>query len=117
MLGKSTGLDLGSHSKDQASLGLTARVSPNDDSTARLTYFDAESKRHIVPYVIEPSAGVGRCVLAVLCEAYDEEMDVATTKLTSLLEPILIVAMAMVVGFIVLAVLLPIMDIGSSIRK
>jgi glycyl-tRNA synthetase len=69
-----TDFDLGSHSKDQASLGLTARVSPNEDSTARLTYFDAESKRHVVPYVIEPSAGVGRCVLAVLCEAYDEEM-------------------------------------------
>ncbi len=69
-----TDYDLGSHSKDQASLGLTARVNPNEDSTARLTYYDPESKRHIVPYVIEPSAGVGRCFLAVLCEAYAEEM-------------------------------------------
>ena len=69
-----TDFDLGSHSKDQANLNLTARVMPNEDSTARLTYFDQESKRHIVPYVIEPSAGVGRAVLAVLCEAYDEEM-------------------------------------------
>lgn len=69
-----TDYDLGSHSKDQASLGLTARVNPNEDSTARLTYFDAESKRHLVPYVIEPSAGVGRATLAVMCEAYDEEM-------------------------------------------
>ena len=69
-----TDYDLGSHSKDQANLGLTARVNLNEDSTARLTYFDAESKRHLVPYVIEPSAGVGRCVLAVLCEAYAEEL-------------------------------------------
>jgi glycyl-tRNA synthetase len=69
-----TDYDLGSHSKDQASLNLTARVNPNDDSTARLVYFDPESKRHLVPYVIEPSAGVGRCTLAVLCEAYSEEM-------------------------------------------
>lgn len=68
-----TDYDLGSHSKDQASLGLTARVNPNSDSTARLTYFDHASNRHLVPYVIEPSAGVGRCALAVLCEAYDEE--------------------------------------------
>lgn len=69
-----TDYDLGSHSKDQASLGLTARVNPNEDSTARLTYFDPESRRHLVPYVIEPSAGVGRCLLAMLCEAYAEEM-------------------------------------------
>lgn len=69
-----TDFDLGSHSRDQEALGLTARVAPNSDSTARLTYFDQESKRHIVPFVIEPSAGVGRCVLAVLCEAYDEQM-------------------------------------------
>ncbi|MEI6180830.1 MAG: glycine--tRNA ligase [Chloroflexales bacterium] len=69
-----TDYDLGSHSKDQANLGLTAQVKLNEDSTARLTYFDAESKRHLVPYVIEPSAGVGRCALAVLCEAYAEEL-------------------------------------------
>jgi glycyl-tRNA synthetase len=75
-----TDYDLGSHSKDQASLGLTARVNPNEDSTARLTYFDPESKRHLVPYVIEPSAGVGRCALAVLCEAYDEEMTKAPAE-------------------------------------
>ena len=40
-----------------------------------LTYLDEESKEHIVPYVIEPSAGVDRTVLAVLCDAYDEEPD------------------------------------------
>ncbi|HMP40271.1 MAG TPA: glycine--tRNA ligase [Roseiflexaceae bacterium] len=66
--------DLGSHSRDQESLGIQARVNPNSHSTARLTYFDPESKRHVVPFVVEPSAGVGRCVLAVLCEAYDEEL-------------------------------------------
>ncbi len=69
-----TDYDLGSHSKDQASLNLTARVNPNEDSTARLQYYDPETRRHVVPYVIEPSAGVGRCALAVLCEAYAEEL-------------------------------------------
>ena len=69
-----TDFDLGSHSRDQDKLGLTARVSPNPDSLARLTYFDQASNRHVVPFVIEPSAGVGRCTLAVLCEAYAEEM-------------------------------------------
>ncbi len=40
-----------------------------------LEYFDDETKEHYVPYVIEPSAGVDRSTLAVLCDAYDEEMD------------------------------------------
>jgi glycyl-tRNA synthetase len=40
-----------------------------------LTYFDEDSKEQLVPYVIEPSAGVDRTFLAVLCDAYDEELD------------------------------------------
>jgi glycyl-tRNA synthetase len=68
-----TDFDLGSHSKEQDKLGLAARVADNAHSTERLTYFDVEKKQHIVPFVIEPSAGVDRGVLAVLCEAYSEE--------------------------------------------
>jgi len=40
-----------------------------------LTYLDEETREHIVPYVIEPSAGVDRTVLSILCDAYDEEPD------------------------------------------
>ena len=39
-----------------------------------LTYFDQETGEHYIPYVIEPSLGVERSVLAVLCDAYDEEV-------------------------------------------
>ncbi len=39
-----------------------------------LTYFDQEKNEHYIPYVVEPSLGVERSVLAVLCEAYDEEV-------------------------------------------
>ncbi len=38
-----------------------------------LTYFDDEKKLKYVPYVIEPSLGADRVVLAFLCAAYDEE--------------------------------------------
>jgi glycyl-tRNA synthetase len=44
-------------------------------SGKELNYFDEEAKEHFVPYVIEPSAGVDRPVLAFLCDAYDEEPD------------------------------------------
>ena len=40
-----------------------------------LSYLDEETNEHIVPYIIEPSAGVDRSVLAFLCDAYAEEPD------------------------------------------
>ncbi len=69
-----TDYDLGSHSKNQDTLGLTAKVMENEHSTAKLVIPDPETNKPIVPYVIEPSAGVDRGVLALLCEAYDEEI-------------------------------------------
>ena len=39
-----------------------------------LDYFDEETKEKFIPHVIEPSAGVDRTVLALLCEAFDEEI-------------------------------------------
>jgi glycyl-tRNA synthetase len=38
-----------------------------------LEYFDEETKRRFVPHVVEPSAGVDRTVLALICEAYSED--------------------------------------------
>ncbi len=38
-----------------------------------LTYFDQETGERYIPYVVEPSLGVERTVLSVLCDAYDEE--------------------------------------------
>ncbi len=68
-----TDYDLGSHTRDQEKLGIKAKVQPNAHSTQRITYFDQPNKQHIVPFVIEPSAGVDRGVLAILTEAYTEE--------------------------------------------
>jgi glycyl-tRNA synthetase len=68
-----TDFDLGSHSKKPEELALTARVLPNGDSVTKLTYRDPEANAEMVPFVIEPSAGVDRGVLALLCEAYTEE--------------------------------------------
>ncbi len=42
-------------------------------SGKELVYFDNETKRKYMPYVIEPAAGADRAALAFLCEAYDEE--------------------------------------------
>ena len=68
-----TDFDLGSHTRGQTELPIDAEVMPNADSTARLATLDQASGKWTVPYVIEPSAGVDRGVLAVLNEAYRVE--------------------------------------------
>jgi glycyl-tRNA synthetase len=59
-----TDFDLSAHS----------RGPNNPDAVGELRYFDQEQKKHIVPYVIEPSAGADRATLAFLCDAYDESL-------------------------------------------
>ena len=38
-----------------------------------LEYFDEETKQKFIPHVVEPSAGVDRTLLALICEAYAED--------------------------------------------
>ena len=45
-----------------------------NESKKDLTYFDPETNERYIPYVVEPSLGVERTVLSVLCDAYDEEV-------------------------------------------
>ena len=40
-----------------------------------LTYFDEDSKEHVVPWVIEPAAGLTRTLAVTMIEAYDEDLD------------------------------------------
>ena len=54
-----------------------------------LNYLDEETKEHITPYIIEPSAGVDRSALAFLCDAYDEEPDKSEIRVLLHLHPIL----------------------------
>ncbi len=44
-----------------------------ETSKQDMSYFDDEKKEKYIPYVIEPSLGADRVVLAFLCSAYDEE--------------------------------------------
>lgn len=45
--------------------------------------------------------------------AYDEEIEITAARLTSVLEPILIVFLAIVVGYIVISIVLPILKVGQ----
>ena len=47
----------------------------NNHSGEAMEYFDPETNEKYIPYVIEPSLGADRVLLAFLCNAYDEEED------------------------------------------
>lgn len=44
-----------------------------ESSTQDLTYLDPETNTRYIPHVVEPSFGCDRLLLALLCDAYDEE--------------------------------------------
>lgn len=52
-------------------------------------------------------------ILETIANAYDEEIEIATSKMTALLEPMLILIMAVVVAFIVLSILLPMLQLSK----
>ena len=55
-----------------------------------LSYFDTEKNARYIPYVIEPSLGVERTFLAVMCNAYEEqELDKGDVRVVLHLHPAL----------------------------
>ena len=58
-------------------------------SGEKLEYFDQQSGERYVPHVIEPAAGVGRSILAFLCDAYDEDDIGGDTRTVLKLHPTL----------------------------
>ncbi|MFC1652848.1 type II secretion system F family protein [Planctomycetota bacterium] len=62
----------------------------------------------------ERSGGMESGLLRI-AETLDEEVEARLTALTSLLEPVMIILLGGIVGFIVLAILLPIFDINRAI--
>ncbi|EOS60962.1 glycine-tRNA ligase [Firmicutes bacterium M10-2] len=61
-----------------------------ETSKQSLEYFDQETNEKYIPYVIEPSVGVERLLLAIMCEAYtEEEVGEKDTRLVLKLHPCL----------------------------
>jgi len=56
-------------------------------------------------------------MLIKIADDYDEELERSIRTALSLLEPVMILIMGLVVGFIVIAMLLPIFDVSSAIRQ
>ena len=69
----------------------------------------------VVGYMVNVGEQSGELeqMLDRIASAYDEEIDIMTERLTSVLEPIMIVFLAVVVGYIVISIVLPILQIGQ----
>jgi general secretion pathway protein F len=55
-------------------------------------------------------------MLHKIAEAYEREVETRITGMTALIEPIMILFMALVVGFIVIPILLPIFEMNQMIN-
>jgi len=89
------------------------------DSIARgETIADPLKESRQFPPIVTHMIAVGEAsgnleeMLFNVADAYEDEVETAISGLTSLLEPIIIIVMGVVVGFIVLSILLPIFDMN-----
>ncbi len=62
------------------------------------------------------TTGALDAMLSKIADFYDDEVDSAVAALTSLLEPMLMVVLGTVIGFIVIAMYLPIFQMGSVVK-
>ena len=76
----------------------------------------------LFPPVVIQMVGVGEKsgelekMLLRISDSFDKTVETRITALMSLLEPIIILVMGLVVGFIVIAIMLPILQMSSSVR-
>lgn len=84
---------------------------------------DTLESRHVFPPMLTQMMKIGEeagtldSILEKTSEFYDDEVDTATSQLTSLIEPLIIVVLAVVVGFIIISILLPMFSMYDAASK
>lgn len=80
-------------------------------------------KANIFPPMVVQMVAIGEetgnldAMLSKIADFYDQEVDVAVKALTSMIEPIVIVVMGAVIGFIVIAMFMPMFELGNLASK
>jgi general secretion pathway protein F/type IV pilus assembly protein PilC len=62
---------------------------------------------------ISEEAGNTSEMLANIADIYEEDLDKAITRFTSMLQPVMLLFLAVIVGIVILSILLPLTDVGS----
>jgi general secretion pathway protein F/type IV pilus assembly protein PilC len=52
-------------------------------------------------------------MLKNIAEIYEQELDKTLTRFTTMLQPVMLVILAIIVGVVILSILLPLTDVGS----
>lgn len=96
---------------------LGARVSISGGKTIAEPLEKSETFPKMVTHMIAvgESTGALDAMLGKIADFYDDEVDQAVTALTSLLEPVMMVFLGTIIGFIVIAMYLPIFQMASAI--
>ncbi|ULA63996.1 MAG: Type IV pilus assembly protein PilC [Nitrospira sp.] len=96
---------------------LDARVSISGGKTISEPLAKSEAFPKMVTHMIAVGESTGALdnMLGKIADFYEDEVDAAVTNLTALLEPMMMVFLGVTVGFIVIAMYLPIFTMASAI--
>lgn len=93
-----------------------ARVSEGKDVAGPLLKTQAFPPMVVQMIAVGEQTGNMDQMLQKIADFYEEEVDVAVASLTSLMEPMMMVVLGGIVGFILIAMYLPIFELGGSIK-
>jgi type IV pilus assembly protein PilC len=100
----------------------TALNSVADRISEGKTMVEPLAETKLFPSMVVQMIGVGEQTGALdqmlnkIADFYEEEVDVAVTSLTSMLEPIMMVGIGGMVGFMLIAMYMPIFDIAGAVK-
>ena len=95
--------------------GLIKDVRNGSSLSAGLEKIDGYDKKLPSTVLIGEESGQLEQMLLSVSDSFDYEADEATTRLTAMLEPLLIIIMAVVIGTVMIGVMLPIMGMYDTI--
>ena len=100
----------------------TALVDVADKITQGRTMAEPLAETKVFPSMVVQMIGVGEqtgaldVMLNKIADFYEEEVDVAVSSLTALMEPIMMVGIGGMVGFMLIAMYMPIFDIAGAVK-
>jgi general secretion pathway protein F len=114
-------LEISKHVANNRTIGdaiEAAKVSIIEGATLAAPLRNSGQFPPMVTHMIEVGerSGALEDMLAKVAETYDEQVETTVTRLTSLLEPLLILLMVGIVLVIIMATLMPLLQITSSIQ-
>ena len=95
--------------------GVRARIAAGADAADAIAEADVLPPLAARVFAVGQDSGRLDELLLQLAEDYDDQVAALSTRLTSLIEPVLILVLALGIGFLLLATVLPILEAGAAV--